>query len=517
MEAKEFTYERLICIALMICACFVFAACGGSGKHEKTVAAMETGEKTRMAWQKARKPLEIFLEGDTGDSPSWPGLAVCMDVRSSLPEEREAFDGAMFVRKDGLYVPSDRNASTSDTAAAIRVCHPFRKGIGANDTIRLAAPFGENLYGVETGRIVRNTIRTSVRLQSAMALLRIVCGSEDLRDRLDGLEIIGDRIYTQGILQPYSGKWSGMAATGSILSETADCLLNNGGKHDFYLIPTASGSDLTVVLRINGKSHAVKAMLPPMPSGSLTHLSLHKDKEGVAINGSWVETERTLANVCPKAVVDSVQVGHYLRADGSIQAEHDSLSVAVVVETDGRHGKAVALSDCDGWFVFSVNNATSGKLFPTIDGKCREGIVNPVSGSHADCKIIYKPGMPYPKDCALGYTDGASLTQGLMEAKGKEKSVTEPPSERRLMTREVGKHPGSYVPSLAELARLYYLLECDKAFRGKVRMEELAGEYLTSSESGESTCYRMDFSNGIVTGLLSKRYAQGKLRLFYLF
>ena len=34
---------------------------------------------------------------------------------------------------------------------------------------------------------------------------------------------------------------------------------------------------------------------------------------------------------------------------------------------------------------------------------------------------------------------------------------------------------------------------------------------------GKDTFYMMEFTNGIVTGGLSKRYAQAKLRLFYLF
>ena len=85
------------------------------------------------------------------------------------------------------------------------------------------------------------------------------------------------------------------------------------------------------------------------------------------------------------------------------------------------------------------------------------------------------------------------------------------------MLQETARHPGSYVPSLGELAKLYYLLECEKASTLKGLTDLLQGEYLTCSESGKDTFYLMDFSNGIVTGGLSKRYAQAKLRLFYLF
>lgn len=54
-------------------------------------------------------------------------------------------------------------------------------------------------------------------------------------------------------------------------------------------------------------------MLPPLTAGSMTHLSIRKGREGVAINGSWVETERSLAYEHRMIPVDSVQVGHYLQ------------------------------------------------------------------------------------------------------------------------------------------------------------------------------------------------------------
>ena len=85
------------------------------------------------------------------------------------------------------------------------------------------------------------------------------------------------------------------------------------------------------------------------------------------------------------------------------------------------------------------------------------------------------------------------------------------------MLQEVARHPGSYVPSLGELTKLYYLLECSKSSILKGLVTPLQGEYLTCSESSKDTFYLMDFSYGIVTGESSKRYAQAQLRLFYLF
>ena len=500
---------------LMICIGLLLASCGGKGQPKSTVAAIESGEKTRMEWQKARKPIEVRIEGMEGTTPAWPHLGVYMDVNATTPEERQALAGAMFTRKGDVYVSANRHALTSDTTVAISVCYPFRKGLGANDTLRLTAPFNENLYGVETRRAIGNAIQPTFRLQSSMALLRIVCESDDLRDRLDGITLIGDEIYTEGRYQPYTGRWFEKKAIGSIQAESTDCLLNNGRRHDLYLIPTGTACSVTIVIRINGKDHALRTVLPPLTAGSMTHLSIRKDSEGVAINGSWVETERELAYEHSMMPVDSVQTGHYLQKNGTIQAERDSLSIAVVVETDGKHGKAVALSDSQGLFVFSGNNLSSGRRFPTIDGIRKEGIINPIHPVQEDAKIIYKPGMPYPDDCALGYGDGASLTQGQVEADGQNKQNSF--LGRQTMLQEAARHPGSYVPSLGELAKLYYLLECEKASSLKGLTAPLQGEYLTCSESSKDTFYLMDFSHGIVTGGLSKRYAQAKLRLFYLF
>ena len=500
---------------LMICIGLLLASCGGEKQPKSTVAAIESVEKTRVEWQKARKPVAIRIEGIEGTRPAWPQLGVYMDVNTTTPEERQAFAGVVFIRKGDVYVSGDRHAVTSDTTATISVCYPYRKGLGTNDTLRLTAPFSENLYGVESHRNIGNDIQPTFRLQSSMALLRIVCESDDLRDRLDGITLIGDDIYTEGSYQPYTGRWLDKKAVGSIQAGSTDYLLNNGRKHDLYLIPTETACSLTIVIRINGKDHALRTVLPPLTAGSMTHLSIRKDSKGVAINGSWVETERRLVYKYPMTSVDSVQTGHFLQRDGTIQAERDTLSIAIVVETDGKHGKAVALSDSQGLFVFSGNDLSSGRRFPTIDGERKEGVVNPTTGISKDAKIIYKPGMPYPNNCALGYGDGASLTQGLVEADGQNKQNSF--LDRQTMLQEAARHPGSYVPSLGELAKLYYLLECEKASSLKGLTAPLQGEYLTCSESGKNTFYLMDFSNGIVTGGLSKRYAQAKLRLFYLF
>ena len=85
------------------------------------------------------------------------------------------------------------------------------------------------------------------------------------------------------------------------------------------------------------------------------------------------------------------------------------------------------------------------------------------------------------------------------------------------MIDEVQRHPGSYVPSLAEMTALYYQLHFSERDTVWKQFEIPNGEYLTSSESASQSFYMMDMENGIITGTLSKQYAKMQLRLFYLF
>lgn len=494
---------------LLISTVLLLASCNGDKQSQGTVAAIETGEKARTTWQKSLKAVEISLESADGYIPAWPRLGVCI--------EKEATIGKPFVKQRNVYVPEGHVITTSDTTSSIHICFPYREGLAVDDTIHLYAPFGENLYGQETSRKVSATLSITAKLCSAMALLQIAVESDDLRDRLDELSIAGEHLYAQGSYQPYTGKWIDAMADGILRATDTGCLLNNGRKHDFFLIPTDTGGHISLSARINGKSHVVRTVLPPMPPGSLIRLSLRKGKDGLSILGSWVETERPLTDKPETTAVDSICVGHYLQTDGTIKVEKDSLSVAVVVETDGKHGKAVALSDCEGNYVFSGQGITNGKIFSTIDGKRTEGILNPTGMTEETDKIIYKPGMPYPEDCALGYTDGASLTQRLLEVQGQGLSGKEPLPDLRPMLEEVKRYAGSYVPSLGEMVRLYYLLKYENGFRKQSGIMPLEGEYLTCSEITEQALYTIDFTRGIITGQLSKRYAPRKLRLFYLF
>ena len=104
----------------MICIGLLLASCGGERQPKPTVAAIESGEKTRMEWQKARKPIKVCIEGMEATTPAWPHLGVYMDVSTAIPEERQALAGAMFTRKGDVYVSANRHALTSDTTAPKR-------------------------------------------------------------------------------------------------------------------------------------------------------------------------------------------------------------------------------------------------------------------------------------------------------------------------------------------------------------------------------------------------------------
>lgn len=491
---------------------FLISACGNERGQAERPVAQSTAETVRDGWKKSCRPFVVCIANEDELTQVLPYVCVHASVSDATAEEREAFGGVCYMRHGESYESSDRKAVTSDTLAPVYVYYPYRQGIGTDNFVTLEAPFTENLFGTETGRNIGNTVQVRMVMHSSMALLRIHLKSDNLHDILDDIRISGENIHTAGDYQPCKGVWSGKRPSGFIRSTDTGCVLNNGQAHDFYLIPTAQSGMMTAIISVNKRSHVLKTTLPPMGAGSLTQLNLSITDGEIAVSGSWVETRRELTPVM-KETPDSVCVGQYLQRDGRISGHRDSLSVAVVIETDGTHGKAVGISDCRDAYRFSTGAVSSHRLFPTIDGKLKEGILNPVRDHEVepDSKIIYKPGMPYSKDCALGYNDGAQLTTALMKQ-------CESPDKIGIsdgdMLTQVSCHPASYVPSLAEMASLYYMLQTGAV---NFDMDVPAGEYLTSSESSAMTAYLIDMTYGVMTGNMSKRYSKGKLRLFYLF
>lgn len=505
----------------------LLSACGNKTQTEHSLEAQQTAEKTRENWDNAKRPFEVSIEGlSTQELEALSTIGVYTHPKDATEEESLAFQGAVFMKDEsGSYQTSDRNAVATDSTARLYVCYPYHKGLKENDTILLNAPFQENLYGREVQREYGRRVSVKVNMVSAMALLRITCGSNHVQDWLEGLNIVGEGIFSKVQYLPYQGRWFGMTADGSIAARQANCLLNNGRSFDYYLIPTETASTVTILAKVNQKSYAVKTTLPPLRTGSLTQINLHKTTNGLTVNSSWVDTRHAILGNNRVSEVDTVKVGYYLQKGGYISDKRDTSSVAIVIQTDGKRGKAVALEDCEGRFCFGNGSLTSGKVFATIDGKRKEGIVNPTQAQEVGDaeKIIFKPGIPYGTNCALGYTNGAELTT-LLIGKSQVKDTDDAlhadrglSLSRKVMIDEVQRHPGSYVPSLAEMTALYYQLRFSERDTGWGQFEIPSGEYLTSSESASQSFFMMDMGNGIITGTLSKQYAKMQLRLFYLF
>jgi len=510
----------------IIIGTILLSACGRQTRTQHSLEAQQTAEKTRENWDNAKRSFEVNIEGlSVQEMEALSSIGIYANPKDATEEESLAFQGTKFIKNEnGNYQANDRNAVATDSTAQLYVCYPYRKGLKDKDTLLLNAPFGENLYGREVQRQFGRTLSIKVNMVSAMALLRITCGSNDVQDWFDELSITGDGIYTKALYLPYQGRWFGMTADDSVNAWQADCLLNNGRSFDYYLIPTETAGMVTIHAKINRKNYAVKITLPPLRAGSLTQINLQKTYNGLAVSSSWVDTRHTIIGNNRISEVDTVKVGYYLQKDGYISSERDTSSVAIVIQTDGKRGKAVALKDCEGKFCFGNAFLTSGKVFVTIDGKRKEGIVNPKQVQEvgdAD-RIIFKPDIPYGTNCALGYTNGAELTM-LLIGKSQMKDAGDAlhtdigsSFSRKMMIDETQRHPGSYVPSLAEMAALYYQLRYSKSTVWE-QFEIPNGEYLTSSESTSQSFYMMDMENGIITGTLSKQYAKMQLRLFYLF
>jgi hypothetical protein len=487
-------------------ALLTLTACTEGTRQQVSPMAEQTALQARELWKRIRKPIEIELTaGSEQRLTEIKRLGIHVDKTAEMTaEEYLTLTNAPFTLQGTIYASEAPHITLPDTAATIRICYPYRDFCG--DTIRLKAPFGEQLHGEEQERRIGDAIRVRMSLRSSMALLRISIESDNLHDRLEQLRLSGEPISTSGSYLPYRGKWTDRSGTGGAIDATeADCLLNNGRQHDFYLIPTDSAATLSVAARVNGREYVMKTAVPPMLAGSLTRLGLKLSHGTLQAGSSWVETERKLS-IPATAKSDTIKVGDYLQGDGTVSRHRSESSVAIVIESDGHHGKAVALTDSEGEFSFGSRKATAGRHFATVDGKRREGIINPKRDeSVTDAEtIVYKPSLKYDAGSAIGYTDGATLTQTLM------------PTADEALAGEVAKHKGSYIPTLGELVRLYYLMQPYSRVTLPDSFAPPMGIHLSCSETPDNSVYTLDLGSGTVT-TASKTYGKAKLRLFYLF
>lgn len=480
-------YSYIIGVA-MICV-----SCGKPDEKRPSLEQTRAAIEVRDAWRDELKPIEITASGAITGADRI-GVRLTSDGKT---------DYLAFVGTPDCFKP-EQPSLMADTASTVSACWPP----SSSDTLSLTAPFSDRIFGYESGRTVGVRLSLQMKFQSSMALLRFCFESDNLTDVLESLTLNGEYVATRGKYIPYNGKWIEKSGEGMPVGIDADCLANSGRSHDFYLIPCDAASDIVLSAVVNGKEYLLKTKIPPLSAGSMTQINLRMDKAGQLLpKSSWVDNQykRDLRKI---TVVDTVKTGHYLRKDGLVVAKRDTMTVAVIFQTDGRHGKAVAIEDIPGTFSFGDKNLTSGTIFETIDGHRSEGIINDSSSSE-DERLIYKPEIPYSEKNAFGNKDGAELTSRLLNKKREKEDGT--------MLAEVEKHHCSYIPTVAEIAHMFYLFQPYAHSHIPELIEPFSGEYLTCSESSYHNFYGIEMGKGIVMSNYSKQYAQLKLRLFYLF
>ena len=145
--------------------------------------AQNTASQTRAHWEQAKKPFVISFEDDKNFNEPL-SLGVYAQLNDATQEECTALGGVVFVKKGREYSCADRNASTTDTTALIYACFPYHKGLTAQDTLQMKAPFGDQLFATESNRSFTSVTNVKMKMQSSMAKLRIKMESDDVRDML---------------------------------------------------------------------------------------------------------------------------------------------------------------------------------------------------------------------------------------------------------------------------------------------------------------------------------------------
>ena len=254
-------------IAWLFLPCVLLLASCGKRQVTKsaTVEAQQTAGKIRQGWATACRPLTITSEGmETG----LPDIGVYMHLADATDTERNAFYGVPFIYDNGRYVAQKHHTVTADTLAAIYACFPYRQGLAADDSLVLAAPFGENLYAVETARHIGKEISVEMDWRSSMVLLCIGCESDRLQERLDELTLTGENLCGQAVsfhdkLKRRQCKISSSNVCQVVLRYTKSCNLSCSYCYAHTdLKPPTSMSNETVlyILRKLSKSYPEKVL-----------------------------------------------------------------------------------------------------------------------------------------------------------------------------------------------------------------------------------------------------------------
>lgn len=485
-------------------------ACMHEGNEDGKMHAVPAGESVKKKWQTSRKTLEVELSAYEGQTPS--RIGVYAEYHDATAEERESINGIPFVRSNGnTYTPENSSVITGDTTAIFRICSPYTAGLMPEDTLKLEAPFESWLYGNETGRaITDDVLKIKMDLQHSTSMVRLRLESEDMRKTMTEAVLEGSNIYTAGDYIPYSGIWINLRGNGCPVKVTMDKRMSRYNYIDFVIPPSAHAGDVKISITADGKDYIARTTLPRLGRGEMTQLNMLLSEDCLRITSSWIETNRGLRTESA-GTVDTVAVGDYLMPDGRTVSEYSPEAIGVVMETDGTHGKAVAMKDMEGLVCFGKGEYSSGTVFASIDRQKAEGYINPsgITATDEELRIVYTPEMDYPEDCAIGYDDGCLLGQELkLEKKEWDKDE---------IAAYITRTDAAYIPSLGELVKLYYMLN---PYKGEVFSPEgfsrPSGVYTSVSESSEDSNYIMDFDTGLASGNVSKK-TRLKLRLFYLF
>lgn len=483
---------------LILILVLLFAGCSGNTRNGDTLSAHHTAEKVKDGWQKMSKPLEIKVMGRTkAELEAIGSLAVWLDGMEDNKAVEFHFNGEVF--KPSAPVMADSTASPL-------VCYPFLPSLHPSDTVPVSPPLGEKFAGqIQSVEQTNDKIKITMKLEELTALLRLILKSDNISDVMQILEIQGDCVATAGFLIPLRGKLDGRQSdTDKVCSGLSDCLLNNGMPHDFNLIPTEDSGEIHIIMKVNGKELSISTTLPPLRRGSITELRLHVRDGKMSVGSSWVDTKHPFEKT-PVAGTDSVKTGYFLQRDGTLSPKLDENTLAWVIQTDGRHGKAVALDDNSTCNWFRKKAFRTGHIFETADGRLREGYFG--QPQEEEDRIVFSPRIRYPGSCALGFDDGAALTQSIL--RNADSHALKNFQDKRVL-------PSAYIPSLAEMTQLAYHLEKHKDSQPAFfKIPE--GTYATSSESGADTFYSIDMSGWFITAYNSKEHSDMKTRLFYLF
>jgi hypothetical protein len=484
--------QILIAISLML----LLTACRHKSGREDALAAHHTAEKVKEAWTQQTKPLEIHIVDRTREeleAIGSIGVWLCTDKEETATEFR--FDGESFKPFSPVKV---------DSTARPGVMYPFRVNAHRGDTLRLTHPMGPQMIGkIQSIDNQNEKITVNIDLKDITSLLRVRLKSDRIEDVLDDIALQGVSTLQSATYDTPLGVLR-MDVSHGTLSHLVNCMLNNGMAHDFHLIPVEEPCEATLTVTVNGTPHRVTTLLPPLREGSITELYLMLHQGKLTVGSSWVDTKfafspiRTYRN-------DSIRVGDFLQKDGSCSAFCNEESIALVIESNGRHGKAVALKDNDKVNLAGKNRFCTGRLFETVDGKCKEGSYKPKATSKANDEetVRFMPGVNYHKSTAFSVMTGADLFQKMFER------WSEADKQAYEEAREYGT---AYLPSLYEMARLSIELhKLPEAF------QQPEGFYATCCESGADTYYAIDPRQYLISAYNSKAYPTTKVRLFYLF